>query len=238
VGEEDKSDKPNAVKNSNADEAGGEGLREAQLRSLMAVDEMVGTIMKRLGKLRERKRTLVFFTSDNGYFWAEHGLTDKRMPYTEAINVPFYARWPGRLAAGARDNRLVSLVDLAPTVLAAAGAASNPAYPPDGRSLLDPAWERDRVLVEYFQDAGAGSIGPWGSVRTRDAQYVEYYGPDGVTVEFREYYDLQDDPFQLRNLLGDTNPANDPPPNELQALALALAHDRSCQGTSGPNACP
>lgn len=238
VGEEDKSDKPPAVRGQGADEAGGAGIREGQLRALMAVDELVGTLMTTLGDLRELKRTLVFFVSDNGYFWAEHGLTDKRLPYTEAISVPLYARWPGRLAAGARDLRLVSLVDLAPTVLAAAGALSDPFYPPDGRSLLDGTWTRDRILTEYFQDAGAGSIGPWASVRTRTAQYVEYYGPDKITVEFREYYDLEEDPYQLRNLLGDASPANDPPPDELQAMALNLARDRTCEGTSGSNACP
>jgi arylsulfatase A-like enzyme len=238
VGEADKSDKPPAIRDLNADEEGGTRIREAQLRTLMAVDEMLGRIMATLGELRERKRTIVLFVSDNGYFWAEHGLNDKRLPYTESISVPLYIRWPGRLAPSSSDPRLVSLVDIAPTVLAATGTAPHPSYPPDGRSLLDASWTRDDLYVEYFPDSGAGAIGTWASIRDRDLQYVEYYDFDRVTVDFKEYYDLEDDPYQLRNLLADGSPANDPPPTELQTLALRLAQYRSCQGTSGTNACP
>jgi arylsulfatase A-like enzyme len=237
VGEKDKSDKPPAVQDAEGEEAGGNAIRESQLRSLLAVDEMVAKLMQTLGDLKERERTLVFFLGDNGYFWAEHGLSDKRLPYTEAIQVPLLARWPGRLAPGATDQRLVSLVDIAPTVLQATGVPPDPFTPQDGRSLLE-TWQRDRIFVEYFPDSGAGAIGPWASIRTPALQYVEYYGADRVTADFREYYDLQDDPFQLRNLLADGSPANDPPPTDLQALAVQLTRDRSCQGTSGTNACP
>ncbi|MFN2590234.1 MAG: sulfatase/phosphatase domain-containing protein, partial [Actinomycetota bacterium] len=237
VEEEDKSDKPPAVRASETDRTGGEQIRDGQLRTLMAVDELVGRLMTALGDLRELKRTLVLFLSDNGYFWAEHGMTDKRLPYTEAISVPFYARWPGRLKPGASDHRLVSLVDIAPTVLAATGTPAHPFVPPDGRSLLD-VWDRDRIFVEYFPDRGAGAIGTWASIRTRDVQYVEYYAADNLTVDFREYYDLRDDPYQLRNLLGDDSIANDPPPTEIQELSLQLSNARSCVGTSGANPCP
>ena len=238
VGEKDKSDKPPSIRNASGDEAGGNVIRESQLRSLIAVDEMVARLMRTLGELKERERTLVLFMGDNGYFWAEHGLSDKRLPYTEAIQVPLLARWPGRLAPGASDPRLVSLVDVAPTVLQAAGVPPDPFTPQDGRSLLD-VWERDRIFVEYFPDQGAGLIGPWASIRTPEMQYVEYYNSfDRVTVEFREYYDLEEDPYQLENLLGDMSPANDPPPTEIQELTIQLTGDRSCQGTSGPTACP
>lgn len=235
--EEDKSDKPPAVRNVNADEAGVTRIRDGQLRTLMAVDELVGHLMTALREQRELKRTLVFFTSDNGFFWGEHGLIDKRMPYTEAIGVPFFARWPGHIAPGARDQRQVSLVDVAPTVLAATDTPPHPTLPPDGRSLLDP-WDREDIYTEYFPDRGAGNIGSWASIRTRTIQYVEYYAADGASVDFREYYDLQEDPYQLRNLLGDGNPANDPPPTELQELSLRLSGYRTCQGTSGVNPCP
>lgn len=237
VEEEDRSDKPPYVRTQGADRFGAESLRAAQLRTLMSVDDMVGTLMTDLIELRELERTLVFFLSDNGFFWAEHGLTDKRLPYTEAINVPLYARWPGYIEAGEIDRRLVSLVDLAPTVLQAAGVPADPFLPqPDGRSLLE-VWDRDHVYIEYFPDNAAVNIGPWASMRTRTDQYSEYYGFGGVS-EFEEYYDLEDDPFQLRNLLGDVSPGNDPPPTELQAMASQLSNDRSCQGTSGPNPCP
>ena len=238
VEEEDRSDKPAYVRTQGADRAGAENLRAAQLRTLMSVDDMVASVMEKLVELRELKRTLVFFLSDNGFFWAEHGLTDKRLPYTEGIMVPLYARWPGRIQPGAVDRRMVSLVDLAPTVLQAAGVPPDPALPqPDGRSLFD-TWERDHIYLEYFPDNAAVNIGPWASVRYRTEQYAEYYESDGVTADFREYYDLEEDPYQLRNLLGDVSPGNDPSPTELERMELELSNDRTCQGTSGPNPCP
>jgi arylsulfatase A-like enzyme len=238
VEEEDRSDKPAYVRTQGADRVGAENLRAGQLRTLMSVDDMVSTVMEKLIELREFKRTLVFFLSDNGFFWAEHGLTDKRLPYTEAITVPFYARWPGHIRAGAVDRRLVSLVDLAPTVLQAAGVTQDPFLPqPDGRSLLE-LWDRDHIYTEYFPDNAAVSIGPWASVRSRVDQYSEYYESDGTTLDFQEFYDLDEDPFQLRNLLGDVSPGNDPPPTYLQQLSEELADNRTCQGTSGLNPCP
>ena len=236
VGETNRLDKPPYVQGTGGDEKGGRAVREQQLRTLMAVDEMVASLMQTLADLRERQQTLVFFLSDNGFFWAEHGLSDKRLPYTEGNQIPMMLRWPGRVGEGTIDRRLVSAVDVAPTVLDAAGVAPSPLAPPDGRSLLDP-WSRDRLLIEYFVDSVAPAIPPWASTRTSDLQYTEYYADDG-TVEFREYYDLAADPYQLRNLLADEDPTNDPSPAEVEALSERLRLDRSCRGTTEATACP
>jgi arylsulfatase A-like enzyme len=235
VGEVDKTDKPPYVQDAGGTEEGGEHLRREQLRTLMAVDEMVDRVIRALGELRERRRTLVIFTSDNGFFWAEHGLGDKRLPYEEGNQIPLLMRWPGRVKKGGVDRRMASAADIAPTVLEAAGVA--PSFAPiDGRSLLGPD-VRSRLFMEYFVDSVAPAIPPWASTRTKDVWYTEYYADDG-SVEFREYYDLEEDPYQLRNLLGDADPTNDPPQDELDDLEAQLAHDRTCSGTTGPTACP
>jgi arylsulfatase A-like enzyme len=236
VGEEDKSDKPEYVQRLDGGMEGGRRLREAQLRTLMSVDQMVHRVMKSLGKLREQRRTIAFFVSDNGYFWAEHGLSDKRLPYNEAVQVPLMVRWPGRVAKGAVDGRVASLVDIVPTILHVAGLRSRPYFPPDGRSLLLPG-TRPYAFIEYFHDRLA-AIPPWASVRTSAVHYTEYYEDDGTTVSFREYYDLAEDPYELENLLEDRDPTNDPPEEELEQLSATIAHDRACIGTTGPNACP
>ena len=93
----------------------------------------------------------VFYLSDNGYSWGEHRHVGKFVPYTESIRVPFLVRWPGRLPAGTVDDRLVATVDIAPTVLQAAGIAPDPGDPLDGRSLLD-GRRRGRLLAEYWRD--------------------------------------------------------------------------------------
>jgi arylsulfatase A-like enzyme len=204
----------------------------------MSVDDMVSKIFTTLHNLGEDKNTLVFLISDNGLMWGEHGLKHKKVPYDQSVHVPFLVRWPGHFLADATDTRIVANIDIAPTVLEATGAASNPAYPIDGRSLLGANSHRDRLLTEQF----AGQVAPsgskwenWASIRTKTYEYTEYYQSDGTTVKFREYYDLSSDPWELRNLLGDSDPFNDP---DVASLSQQLAHDRACEGTVGPTACP
>ena len=243
VFERDRSDKPPSFSNIHFSLSQGRRVRRNQLRTLMSVDDMVGRIFKMLHRLGERRNTLAFYLSDNGYLWADHHLGgdrntagQKRLPYTPSVRVPFYARWPGHFPKGARDPRLTGTVDIAPTVLDAAAISPDPTKPPlDGRSLLEPD-TRDRILLEYWQGHASPWIQTWASIRTRQYQYVEYYGDDEATKIFREYYDLVTDPWQLRNLLADGDPSNDP---DLTALSAQLAADRACVGVgSGPSPCP
>lgn len=237
VSEADRSDKPPFVRDYHftADKAA--GLRSAQLRTLRSVDDLMAALERRLVDLDEERDTLVVFTSDNGYMWGEHGLRSKSLPYTESIRVPFLVRWPGRIPSGKRDSRLVSTADIAPTVLAAAGidpAPSDPRF--DGRSLLGPSSRRrTRLLVEYAEDPFF-PYPTWAVLRGRDFQYVEYYdregGADAARVTFNEFYDLRTDAAQLENLLGDGDPANDPP--GIPQLSADLARARRCAGTTCP----
>jgi arylsulfatase A-like enzyme len=234
--EEDRTDKPQWVQEKSASPRRGRKVRRRQFRTLMAVDDLVERTLGALGRLRERDRTLAVLVSDNGFFWAEHGLGDKRLPYTEAIRIPLFLRWPGRIEGGTSDERIAQTVDIMPTVMDAVGISPSSDYPVDGHSLLRPQ-ARDRILTEYFVDAVSPKIPDWASIRTDVYQYVEYYGTDGE-VKLREYYDLQSDPWQLTNLLGDDDPLNDPTPAQIAALSTRLSLDRRCEGTSGPNACP
>jgi arylsulfatase A-like enzyme len=129
---------------------------------------------------------------------------------------------------------MTGTVDIAPTVLEAAGIPPDPAKPPlDGRSLLSPN-TRKRILLEYWRE-GPRRWPTWASVRTRSYQYTEYYADDAVTRVFREYYRLRRDPWQLRNLLHDGDPRNNP---NVRALAAQLARDRRCRGTETARPCP
>ena len=227
--EDDVSDKPAFIQES--PRRAGLGVRvgiRKQYRSLLSVDDMMHNLMKTLRGFREGQRTLVIFTSDNGYLWRDHGLRGKALPYLPAVNVPLYVRWPGRLPAGATDDRLVANIDIAPTVLDAAGV--DPPIDLDGRSLLDTGWVRDRLLLEQVEAFHPA----WDSLLTPDYQYTEWEDPDGAGTVL-EYYDLVSDPWQLRNLFGDEEPGNDP---VTAAIALQLQEDRHCEGTDNPPAGP
>jgi arylsulfatase A-like enzyme len=242
VFERDRSDKPPFFQDIDFSIAEGRRVRRHQIRTLMSVDDMVGDIFSTLGSLGEREKTLAFFLSDNGYLWADHHLGgdrrtagQKRLPYTPSVRVPFFARWPRKLAAGTQDARLTGTPDIAPTVLAAAGVPPDPSKTRlDGRSLLEPD-TRDRILFEYWNGHDSTWIPTWASLRTRQYQYIEYYSDDDQTRTFSEYYDLVHDPWQLTNLLDDGDPDNDP---RTGGLSAQLAADRVCIGTSGPDPCP
>jgi arylsulfatase A-like enzyme len=238
VTEKDRSDKPEFIRKHKFTVEEGREARTGQLRTLLAVDEMVDRIFRRLQETGELEDTLAIYTSDSGWQYGEHGLRSKATPYTASVAVPFYVRWPGRLAAGASDPRPVAPVDVAPTVLEAAGLSPKLAYPFDGRSLLKPEGRKESLL-EHHHSPDFSSVPSWASIRNQEFQYVEWYADEaGTKIKVREYYDLTADPWQLENILGDKDPANDPAPATLDDVSSRLARYRRCAGTSGSKACP
>ena len=228
VVEEDKSDKPLYVQKTLSRPWQGNRMQKAERRALLPVDDMVGRVLKRLKERGELSNTLVIYVSDNAVMWEEHGLPNKGVPYTESVKVPLFLRWDGWLTPGSVDDRLVGNIDIAPTILDAAGVDDGVIQQMDGKTLLNTSWVRDRLLLEYLSRHRRS--GKWSATRTHDYQYTEYYGDLGQ-IEFREYYDLAIDPLQLVNLLQDGDPLNDP---TTLLLEQELAQDRSCAGSDCP----
>jgi arylsulfatase A-like enzyme len=240
VFETDKSDKPPYIQAAHETPAQGARVRDAQLRTLLSVDDMVAAVHDELLRLGQLDHTMVFFIGDNGFSWADHGWHRKSVPYAPAIRVPFYLSWPAAgLNAGRVDDRLVANIDIAPTILQAAGLRPDGGHPMDGHSLLTP-YSRDHLLTEFWKP-GRKKVGPptWASFVGPAYQYTEYYDtrldPSGEPVGpgnviFQEYYDLAADPYQLQNLL---SPAAVQRPNlPIRELSGRLAVDRTCAGTT------
>ncbi|MGZ5566802.1 MAG: sulfatase family protein, partial [Limisphaerales bacterium] len=126
-----------------------------QLRCLAAVDDGIRDILAALDKNRQLDNTMFVFTSDNGFFWGEHGLGDKRWAYEESIRDPLFIRYPKLIKAGTKYDQIVMNIDIAPTFLELGGAT----IPKDvqGMSLLpllkdnSTSW-RKSALFEYFTD--------------------------------------------------------------------------------------
>ncbi|WP_371614722.1 sulfatase [Streptomyces sp. NBC_00454] len=233
VTEDDRSDKPPYIQNATGTLADGRRIRAEQLRTLLSVDDAVQAFKDKLAALGQLENTLVIYIGDNGFGWADHGWTAKSVPYAPAHEVPFYVSWPaGGLSAGTVDDRIVANIDIAPTILDAAGIS--PDTPQDGSSLLTP-YSRDHLLVEWWKQGTGADHNTWSSYVAKDEQYVEYYAlhtdASGTVsgtgqVKFREYYDLAADPYQLTNKLYQATPAQERDLG-IPALAAQLAADRT-----------
>jgi arylsulfatase A-like enzyme len=125
--------------------------RQAQLETLGAVDDGVQTILSALRDTGRLSDTMIVFTSDNGFLWGEHRRDGKNVPYDESIRIPLVIRWDRVIGAASTDGRLVQNVDLAPTIVQAAGASASSF---DGRTLMplltggSPQW-RTNMLIEH-----------------------------------------------------------------------------------------
>jgi arylsulfatase A-like enzyme len=197
-------------------------------RMLMSVDDLVADLYQTLEELGEADNTLAFFTSDNGFMWWEHSLWAKNKPYTESLQVPFFARWPGHLPAGTTERSPVGHVDIAPTIMHAAGLSPSGAM--DGTSLLESTIRTD-MLTEAW---GSTDNLSWASLRTDGYQYIERFGDDDETITRREFYRLDDDPWQMVNVLDDQVAAGDP---DVDVLHQRLTQARACAGNGDIGGC-
>jgi len=173
---------------------------------VLAVDESLGRLMATLEEGGMLDNTMIMFTSDNGFFFGEHWLSqERRLPYEESIRQPLLVRYPPLAKPGSRIGGLSLSVDIAPTVLDVGGVEIGDHV--QGRSLLpllrgdDTGW-RESVLIEFFTYEKPR---PWlmdmdyRTVRTDRYKLIHWMQhPDE-----RELYDLQEDPFELKNLIDD-----------------------------------
>ena len=187
-----------------------------RLRLLMAAEEGVGQILAALKESGQLDNTLIVFTSDHGYFYGEHCLSvERRLAYEETIRIPLLIRYPPVVKPGTKYDSLILSIDLAPTLLAAAGAPLPSGL--HGRSFLPllplprgegrgegaaPAYQpRDSFLVEHFSDNVFPRMQNMGyqAIRTHRFKYIRY----GDLKDSDELYDLQADPYELNNVIGD-----------------------------------
>lgn len=108
-------------------------------RMIHHMDEGIGWVMEALRRNGLADNTLVIFTSDNGgeRFSDSWPLVGGKMDLTEGgIRVPWIAHWPAVIRPGQVSAQHCMSMDWSATVLDAAGAMADPAYPLDGASLL------------------------------------------------------------------------------------------------------
>ncbi|HPJ93581.1 MAG TPA: sulfatase [Deltaproteobacteria bacterium] len=167
--------------------------------TIVSVDREVGRVLESLDTLGISQDTAVIFVGDNGFFWGEHRLVDKRWAYEESIRVPLLVRYPRLIKnPGRKVQEMVLNIDLAPTVLDIAGIT-----PPEhiqGRSIVplleaSPVSWRTSWLYEYYRDYPY-TVPDLFAVRTDTYKYIEtgsnHYPP--------ELYNIRHDSKEMHNL--------------------------------------
>ena len=191
------------------------------LACVQSVDDGIGRVLDYLEKAGLAKNTIVFYTSDNGFFLGDNGLFDKRFMYEPSLRVPFLVRGPG-VKAGAVSELFALNNDFAPTFLDIAGEK----IPADmqGRSLVPllrgeaPADWRASMYYRYYHDPGDHNTRAHYGVRTATHKLIYFW-----KKEAWEMFDLVADPSELRNIADD--PAQAGKLAELKAELLRLKRE-------------
>jgi len=188
------------VENQNAKKLPAETLRSAYRAEVYEMDQHFGNLQRHLQSSGLDGSTLIALTADHGEYLGEHGLTDHRQLYDEVLAVPLLIRPPG-LETQVRRTDVVSIVDLAPTLLELLGVGPLPHA--QGHSLLD-VTTSDRAVYAEWRDFSTLKNGyqprPGDflmSVQVDSRKYIY----DVLVPQASHYYDLAGDPDERRNLL-------------------------------------
>ncbi len=171
-----------------------------------AVTEMDAELGKVLDYLKENnlhKNTYIIFMGDNGWFNGEHQFTSKVLAYEESVRVPFCIKGPG--IEPATSNELILNIDIAPTVLDYAGIQVPEKM--HGKSLK-PFLTGISVgfRKEIFYEAPVTQLGsyPLFAIRNQQWKFIQTYDNESVdSLVYEELYDLEEDTFEMVNLIGD-----------------------------------
>ena len=173
-------------------------LRRHYAANVSMIDEKVGQIIETLDRKGYLDNAIVIFTSDHGDALGDHGHIQKWTMYDCSLRVPLLFWSPSHLPRKTHTSSLVQLMDIAPTIMEAAGVDVPKSF--EARSLWpilqgNSEQVRSEVYAELARDhiqTGAEYI----VMRRDDRWKVVYYlgEPEG------ELYDLAADPGELRNL--------------------------------------
>ena len=175
---------------------------------ITAIDDCIGKIWQSIRATGEEDNTIIIFTADHGDLLGAHGWWNKQQPYAESIKVPFLIRYPAVLEAKKTSDALINSPDIMPTLL---GLAEIPIPSSvEGIDFSGVLRGSKEDKTPYTLISCVQPFGQW----SRNSGGKEYRGL--VTRRYTYVRDLQgpwllfdnmEDPFQLRNLIGDKKAA-------------------------------
>jgi arylsulfatase A-like enzyme len=170
------------------------GTQRTYQRMIQQMDLQIGRVLQALDTAGIARDTIVIFTSDNGgeRYADTWPFTGRKTELLEGgLRVPAVIRWPVRIPAGLASEQVTIGMDWFPTLLTVAGAAPDPAFPPDGISLLP--WFTEgktpaprKLFWRYkYNDQQATRDGDWKYLKILDNTFL---------------FDVVQDPMERANL--------------------------------------
>jgi arylsulfatase A-like enzyme len=170
------------------------GTQRTYRRMIMQMDLQIGRVLQALDANGSARNTIVIFTSDNGgeRFSDTWPFTGRKTELLEGgLRVPAIIRWPDQIPCGIVSEQVTIGMDWFPTLLAAAGAAPDPAYPSDGIDLVPVLTQQAAPLPRKlfwrykYNDQQAARDGNWKYLKILDNTFL---------------FDVAKDPMERANL--------------------------------------
>ena len=183
-----------------------ERTRISRIRAIKSVDDMLGRIKVAVENIGAANNTYILFTSDNGYQLGHHNLQNKTDPFDRTTNVPLFVEGPG-VPSNQSASHLLAHIDICPTILDLANAPIPNSVEAKSFSPLlfapqnfpETQWQ-DGILIENWSkksNYGKRVLGTYVAYRKHHEIFVSW--ANGLY----EYYDLNNDPYQLENAFQD-----------------------------------
>ena len=200
-------------------------------------DHLVGRLVQTIDELKLRDDTIIIFTTDNGTSGGSLGTINGQKPsggkakkYEGGVCQPFIVNCPSLVPSGVETDALTDFSDLLPTFAELGGAKLPTNITIDGKSfaplILGNADDspRDWIMALGHGSAkldadGVRGVHDYADRVIRDKRYKIWIEP---TREITEFYDLNTDPLEKKNLLGSGNPQLLASFNKLKAVADSL----------------
>lgn len=183
------------------------------------LDRKVGLVLERLEAEGLADNTVVVFFGDNG----QAHVRGKQFCYEEGLHVPLIIRWPRDYAppkhfqAGTVDDRLIVSIDLAPTMLAIAGAPKPPKM--QGEAFLGDTAGSPRQYVFGARDRCDETVFRFRTVRDARYRYIRNFTPERPFLQANAYKERQ---YPVWNLLKDLNAAGKLTPAQARLCAATM----------------
>ena len=159
------------------------------------LDEQIGRVLKTLEESGKSDNTIIIFAGDNGLAVGQHGLFGKQNLYEHSVHVPLIISGPG-LPQGKTCDAFCYLLDIFPTVCELVGSPIPETV--EGKSLVPLiTGEKKKVRDSIF-----GAYKEFQRMVRNDRWKLIIYNVNGKQT--MQLFDLQNDPWEMKNLAGDT----------------------------------